>query len=223
MSKLMMSLSVGGILLFTSIAGAVAFDERMGHDSDGPEMGDRMGGRMMGEHMGRWGHRGGYGYGARREMRKKRFFNKLKSLGLLRADANDDGIITWEEVEKARGQYFARFDTNKDGDITKEEIEAHLRKRMERRARVITSWFDSNGDGKISKDEFNQSAKERFRWKDFNEDNQLSGRELPRRFYWQRRMREHMRGYSNEEQKHDASEKTDGMAEKSTDKTDKKG
>ncbi len=205
MSKLLMSLSFGSLILIAGITGANAFDDRMGYDNSGPELGEHTRGR---HHIGGKRHRWG------QHTRTKRFFNKLKSLGLLRADANGDGIVTWEEIESSRARYFSHFDLNKDGNITRDEVEAQLRKRMERRARLITSWFDSNSDGKISKEEFNQSAKERFSWRDYNGDNQLSGTELPRRFYRLQRMRERLKEYKQEMQKPEIPEATENKTDK---------
>ncbi|MGH1352187.1 MAG: EF-hand domain-containing protein [Methyloligellaceae bacterium] len=207
MSKILMSLSVGSFILLSFIGSANAFDDPVRQGEHGAE---------VGEQAGRWHQGRGMRQGWPRHMRRKRFFNKLKSLGLLHADVNEDGIVTWKEIEKSRARYFNHFDLNKDGDITRDEVEAQLRKRMERRARLITGWFDSNSDGKISKEEFNQSAKERFGWRDYNGDNKLSGTELPPRFYRMQRRRERLKEYRQDTQKPEVPEETEN-------KTDKKG
>ncbi len=134
---------------------------------------------------GDWGgphYKGGPGYGHhgyhRRHGRRGKKIRFLK-----RADANRDGIVTLEEVEKLREKRFNKYDTNNDGVISEKEIEDRIRARIEKRVKRMTRKFDRNKDGKITQDEFNWLVKEKFSWRDLNDDQKLSGDELPRRFH----------------------------------------
>src|SRR5690349_1586985 len=77
----------------------------------------------------------------------------------MRADANDDGVVTHEEFAASRAAEFARLDANHDGQLSRDEMRAgrHWGGRGEdgggpaggRLARL-----DANGDGNISRQEF---------------------------------------------------------------------
>ena len=110
-----------------------------------------------------------------RRMRKLRF--------LKRADTNADGIVTLNEVELLRAKRFDRFDNNKDGIISKQEIESRIRARIEKRIKRMMRKFDRNEDGNITRKEFNWLAAERFKWRDLNDDKQLTPDELPRKYF----------------------------------------
>jgi hypothetical protein len=100
---------------------------------------------------------------------------------LKKADANNDGEVTFDEVEELRSKRFIEYDADKDGVVTGEEIEAVIQERVEKRAQRMTRRFDQDRDGKITTDEFNRFAKERFGWMDLNDDGKIAGDELPRR------------------------------------------
>ncbi len=183
-------LSVAGVLSISMlVSSAYAFDgtargsfgsERFESEAgDGPGFRDRM--------HGQW--RRGRGLG--------------RMFMLSKADINKDGVITWNEVQNSRKQYFDRFDTDGDGIISEKEIDAVVRKRVEKRVKRLTRWFDRDGDGKISKKEFDFHAKERFAWRDYNEDEKLSGDELPARFHRMQAFRRNMKDYmrDNEDMK----------------------
>ncbi len=123
------------------------------------------------------GRGGGHGYGMGRHM----------GYWMTKADADEDGAITLEEVEAMRGKRFAEFDKNADGVVDEAELKARIeekiKKRIERRVKRMTRRFDKNRDGRITKEEFNSRARERFSWNDLNDDGKLDGDELPRRKY----------------------------------------
>lgn len=64
-------------------------------------------------------------------------------------DANNDGVITLEEVHAHVEEKFSKKDTNKDGSITLDEMKASATERFNRR--------DANNDGKITSDERGRS------------------------------------------------------------------
>jgi len=117
---------------------------------------------------------------------------------LAKADKNNDGEVTTDEIREMRAKRFKHFDTNEDGIVTREEVEKHVRERIERRVMRRTEKmfrrFDKDRNGEVTKDEFDRHALERFSWHDFNDDGKLSGDELPRRFH---RMK-HYRGSHGE-------------------------
>ncbi|GIU67594.1 EF-hand domain-containing protein [Candidatus Phycosocius spiralis] len=91
-------------------------------------------------------------------------------LGLFdRADLNQDGVLTIQEVKAARASMFTRADLNKDGYIVKEEMRAlrsprppkqlgvrrELRDEGPRREkRDLLADFDTNADGSVTRSEY---------------------------------------------------------------------
>jgi hypothetical protein len=71
-----------------------------------------------------------------------------------RADANNDGRVTKDEVRAAREAAFARMDVDQDGFLTPaDRADRPVRQgRGDPGARMAK--MDSNADGRISKDEF---------------------------------------------------------------------
>lgn len=105
---------------------------------------------------------------------------------LARADANDDGVVTKDELLADVDKRFARLDTDKDGKITQAEREAlgggmrgrMAERMMERRGgegrmgRALER-VDTNGDGVITLDEQRAGATQRFAYIDRNSDGKV--------------------------------------------------
>lgn len=90
--------------------------------------------------------------------------------GLLRADANRDGVITRAEAGATADARFARFDADRDGSVTRRERREAVRAAREaNRARPITAA------------EFTQRAQARFARMDANRDGVLTADERPQR------------------------------------------
>lgn len=79
------------------------------------------------------------------EAQKSRIFKRL--------DANDDGVITQEEVRAAFRKRFEKFDSNSDGVVTLDEVDRMADERFKR--------FDLNGDGEATKEEIAEAKRRR--------------------------------------------------------------
>ena len=99
----------------------------------------------------------------------------------MRADANNDGVVTREEFAASRVAEFARLDANHDGELSRDEMRAgrHWGGRGEdgggrgdRLARL-----DANGDGNISRQEFEAGPSGMFDRLDTNHDGVISAQE----------------------------------------------
>ncbi|WP_375286097.1 hypothetical protein [Sphingomonas sp.] len=86
--------------------------------------------------------------------------------GLMRADANKDGVITRDEARAAADAMFARFDRNNDGRLTAEEM-------PRRHARA-----DARPKREVSQAQFERKAMRRFDRIDANKDGQIAKAEI---------------------------------------------
>jgi Ca2+-binding EF-hand superfamily protein len=86
--------------------------------------------------------------------------------GLMRADANKDGVITRDEARTAADAMFARFDRNNDGRLTAEEM-------PRRHARA-----DARPKREVSQAQFERKAMRRFDRIDANKDGQIAKAEI---------------------------------------------
>lgn len=96
------------------------------------------------------------------------------------ADANQDGVITRDELRSARAANFARLDRNGDGFIDDSDAPRRLRARRDAGDRLsqLRSQFDTDGDGRVSQSEFSSGPTLAFDRADANGDGQLSGDEV---------------------------------------------
>ena len=70
-----------------------------------------------------------------------------------KADLDNDGKLSLEELVNQATSRFDKADANKDGEITAEELaEASRRQRSERRAQRMLTRLDYKGDGKVPED-----------------------------------------------------------------------
>ncbi|MBS0385461.1 MAG: EF-hand domain-containing protein [Proteobacteria bacterium] len=103
----------------------------------------------------------------------------------MRADANNDGVVTRQEFESFRTTEFARLDANHDGQLSQDEFRAGRRwggpggpgqsrgdRQEDRMARL-----DANHDGNISREEFLVPANAAFDRLDANHDGMISAQE----------------------------------------------
>ncbi|HZT47112.1 MAG TPA: EF-hand domain-containing protein [Hyphomicrobiaceae bacterium] len=113
---------------------------------------------------------GGYGLAAH----PVRLGERLKAM-----DADKDGTITLEEFLARRDPAFARFDKNKDGVIDRAEFDAAAKESTDYWTRRFLKRFDADKDGKVSKEEFARFARERFAWRDLDDDGRIGLEDMP--------------------------------------------
>ena len=92
--------------------------------------------------------------------------------GMMRADADGDGVVTWAEAQAAATERFQKLDTNRDGVLSGDEMKAGP---MGGRG---LGKMDADGDGKITLAQFVERSKARFDRVDANHDGRLDAAEL---------------------------------------------
>ena len=92
---------------------------------------------------------------------------------LLRLDANQDGIVTKDEMLADVAARFAKLDTNKDDKISTEEREARMERHGPRRGHAMMQRLDADGDGAVSLAEQQAQATRRFDRIDANHDGRI--------------------------------------------------
>ncbi len=124
------------------------------------------------------------GYGmAKHMMYGSAMGGPMKGAGIFRqADANNDGVVTKEEVAAMKDARFAKYDSNNDGVVDTAEIDKALEAKLERmRIKMrykMLGRFDANGDGMVSKDEFSVKGMNRFEMLDANNDGKITREEV---------------------------------------------
>jgi hypothetical protein len=111
--------------------------------------------------------------------------------GVFRADANNDGTVTRQELDTSVAEHFRTMDANSDGQLTREEMRAGRPERGEggdrrhhgRRGGGMhhLANADANNDGNITRDEFLARPIEAFDRLDANDDGVIAAAERPQR------------------------------------------
>lgn len=72
---------------------------------------------------------------------------------MMKADANDDGVISKDEFMTFHEEKFQSFDKDGDGNVTKEEMTSYREEKREKMRDAHFDEADTDKDGKLSKDE----------------------------------------------------------------------
>jgi hypothetical protein len=93
--------------------------------------------------------------------------------GFMRADANNDGIVTREEARAEAERMFAERDTNRDGRLTSDEMRPrhHARRGGDDRPRA-------NANREVSQAQFERRAMRRFDRLDADKDGRVAKAEI---------------------------------------------
>jgi hypothetical protein len=91
-----------------------------------------------------------------------------------KADKNNDGALTKDEVPPQRWQHLQNADANKDGKVTKDELRANFNNRGQARFQNA----DKNNDGALTKDEVTPERWQRLLNADANKDSKVTKDEL---------------------------------------------
>lgn len=92
---------------------------------------------------------------------------------LIAADANQDGIVTLDEVLAHAGKQFDLADRNKDGVVDKTDRDALIKETTDYRVRRFLHANGAAPDGKLTREQFFKNAKERFAELDANQDGRV--------------------------------------------------
>ena len=98
---------------------------------------------------------------------------------IARADTNDDGDISWEEVTALRSDSFDRLDRNDDGVVSSDDSPARpFAARFDEALERLQVDFDADRDGQITKDEMMDAPAPAFENGDANGDGILTAEEM---------------------------------------------
>jgi hypothetical protein len=100
------------------------------------------------------------------------------ALLLLRYDANNDGMVTREEMDAGLKADFAAADSNGDGCLNAAEVSAENAKRLAHDGAETSPLRDWNLDGCVDIREFSNTAHSYFDLADRSKDNRVSMAEL---------------------------------------------
>ena len=113
-------------------------------------------------------HGGGYHHGGMKHHRRMgRWF-------MNRYDANEDGKVTQEEIDKNRNDRHAKYDSNGDGKLSLEEFQGLWLEAFRRRMVRAFQRFDVDGDAAVTLDEYTKPLSKIVERRDRNGDGALS-------------------------------------------------
>lgn len=176
-SKVILATAVAAVLGSTLVVGT-SFADRgehgRGYDDDSRDnYGERHHGRRMGE-RGHGRHSGERGH-------KRRGFGRGGMQMLANLDSDGDGKLTQEEVNKTRGERFAKFDSDADGNLNLQEYQALWLDAMHSRMVDRFQDLDDDGDAVITDAEFQRPFDNMVSRLDRDDDGEVSGDEMQQR------------------------------------------
>lgn len=99
-----------------------------------------------------------------------------------KADINNDGALTKEEIAASRMKHLGNADTNKDGFVSATELTEHhaamMRSNQDKHFSKFSERFDTNKDGKVAVDEIKTHEPAFFKKADANGDGKLTQDEM---------------------------------------------
>ncbi len=95
----------------------------------------------------------------------------------MRKDLNNDGLLSRDEVPRMPQAIFDRLDTDKDGSLSLSELANGRGQTLEEKNKRFDH-LDANGDGRVSKAEIIEHVNERFKQLDLNGDGVVDREEL---------------------------------------------
>jgi Ca2+-binding EF-hand superfamily protein len=98
---------------------------------------------------------------------------------LRQADANNDGIVTQDEVLARATQRFEALDKSKDGSVGQADIDAMQSEMTAYRTQRFLHRYGAVKDGKVTREQFYAKAKEQFATRDLNSDGKLDREDFP--------------------------------------------
>ncbi len=98
---------------------------------------------------------------------------------IARADANEDGNISWEEVVALRSGAFDRLDRNTDGIVNSQDRpRGPLAVRFDNAFARVQADFDTDRDGELTKEEMLGAPAPMFEQGDLDADGMLTAEEM---------------------------------------------
>ena len=98
---------------------------------------------------------------------------------LRQADANNDGIVTQDEVLARATQRFEALDKSKDGSVGQADFDAMQSEMTAYRTQRFLHRYGAVKDGKVTREQFYAKAKEQFATRDLNSDGKLDREDFP--------------------------------------------
>ncbi|NNF79459.1 MAG: hypothetical protein HKN05_15640 [Rhizobiales bacterium] len=120
------------------------------------------------EHRGGWHGGGGYHQGGMKHHRR------MGHWFMNRYDANEDGKVTQEEIDKNRSDRHGKYDSNGDGKLSLEEFQGLWLEAFRRRMVRAFQRFDVDGDANVTLDEYTKPLSKIVERRDRNGDGALS-------------------------------------------------
>jgi Ca2+-binding EF-hand superfamily protein len=102
--------------------------------------------------------------------------SRTAGAALDKADANQDGYVTRDELKTSRAAQFARFDRNGDGVATLSEFPrlAKSNRPKAQKLKAVIQYADRDGDGRVTRAEFVDGGSPLFDRADRDHDGRLS-------------------------------------------------